>query len=91
MQPGLVFRSLTLGSQVFIFLFLTAAYHVKIDNTWNPQRWSRRVSLDLSNPQSVHRPDPRRRRGKLHRQDPDRFLTRGNVERLWEWILVWLK
>ena len=82
---------LTGAVQIIIFIILTVAYHVKIDNTWNPRRWRIRRTENLSNPRSVSAPDPRLRRGKLHRENKDRFLSQGNLKALKEWIWVWTK
>ena len=82
---------LTCAIQIIIFVILSLAYHVKIDDTWNPRRWRIRRSENLSNPKSVLAPDPRLRRGKLHRQNKDRFFSQENVKAFRDWIWVWMK
>ncbi|KAG8528725.1 uncharacterized protein KY384_006412 [Bacidia gigantensis] len=66
---------------IFIFLLLAAAYHVKIDNSWNPLNWSIAASEDLSNPEKALQPNPLYRRGRLHRKDRDSVVTYRNLEK----------
>lgn len=82
---------LTCVVQVIVFIILSMAYHVKLDKTWNPRGWRVRANEDLSNPKSVSASDPRRRRGKLHRQNQDHFLSKENLVGFLEWVWVWMK
>ena len=79
------------ASQIFIFLLISAAYHVKIDKTWNPLGWSISASEDLSNPERASQTNATYRRGKLHRRDPDHTASWQNIRGFCEWIWVWMK
>ena len=82
---------LTCAVQIIVFIILSMAYHVKLDKTWNPRRWRVRANEDLSNPKSVSAPDPRLRRGKIHRQNQVHFLSQENLKAFQEWVWVWMK
>ncbi|KAL8829028.1 MAG: hypothetical protein Q9191_002250 [Dirinaria sp. TL-2023a] len=68
----------------FIAAYIT--YHVKVDRTWNPLKWSRSASEDLNNPVKAVRRDPSRRRGKLSRSQRDRVISQQNLLSFWEWV-----
>lgn len=74
----------------FIFVLLVAAYHIKDEREWNPLRWTRRITMDISNPMVTREKDLRRRKGRLHRANRKSFFNRENGVRIWEFICVWL-
>jgi amino acid transporter len=73
-----------------IFIVLILAYRVRLEG-FNPSNWTRRANEDLRNPLSIAQSDPRLRRGRLHRANPDVLFSRGNAERFIQWLWVWLK
>lgn len=75
---------------ILIFLIFVAAYHVKMDRTWNPLKWSRSASEDLNNPVKAVPRDPSRRRGKLSRSQRDRVISQQNLLSFWEWVWTWV-
>ncbi|MCJ1468528.1 hypothetical protein MMC07_007157 [Pseudocyphellaria aurata] len=76
---------------LFIFVLFVVAYHIKDEREWNPLHWTRRVTLDISNPMVTREKDLRRRKGRLHRANRRSFFSRANGVRFLEYIWVWLK
>ena len=73
---------------VFVFIALVIVYHVKEEGI-NPLSWTRNTSNDLTNVVSVAK--PHRRKGKFHRVDKDKALTKNNIKAFFEVIWVWMK
>jgi amino acid transporter len=63
-------------TNVFVFVVLVSAYHIKDKQVWNPLKWSHRVTMDTKNPTVTREKDVRRRKGRL----PQGYL-RGCVYR----------
>ena len=78
-------------TNVFVFVLLVSAYHIKDQQGWNPLKWSRRVTMDVNNPTVTREKDIRRRKGRLHRANKKTFFCKENGYRILEFIWTWLK
>jgi len=74
-----------------IFCLLVVLYHVKDERTWNPFRWTRRATMNVSGPMETTQTDPLKRRGRLHRQNLKRFWSYENLVVFRDFIWVWMK
>jgi hypothetical protein len=66
------------------------AYHVMLDQTWNPLRWERRLDLDLQHPEPVS-VTRRPRVGRLALPNEEELLNRENAWALLSFIGAWMK
>lgn len=78
-------------TNVFVFVLLVSAYHIKDRQGWNPLRWSRRVTMDIYNPTVTREKDVRRRKGRLHRANTKILFCKENALRVVEYIWTWMK
>ena len=78
-------------TNVFVFVLLVSAYHIKDRQGLNPLKWSRRVTMDINNPTVTREKDIRRRKGRLHRANKKVFFCRENAYRVLDFIWTWLK
>ena len=76
---------------VFVFILLISAYHIKDQQGWNPLRWSRRVTMDVNNPTVTREKDFRRRKGRLHRANKKKVFCKENAARVGDFIWTWVK
>jgi hypothetical protein len=66
------------------------AYHVMLDQTWNPLGWTRRFNQDLEHPEPVaviRRP----RAGKLDLPNKEQILTGENAWQIGSFVWSWLR
>jgi hypothetical protein len=73
-----------------VFAIITMAYHVMLDQTWNPLQWQRRHDPDLQHPEPItvtRRP----RAGKLELPNEEEVLTRENAWAIWTFVWAWIK
>jgi yeast amino acid transporter len=78
-------------TNVFVFVFLVSAYHIKDQQGWNPLKWSRRITMDINNPTVTREKNIRRRKGRLHRANKKTFFCKENAVRVLEFIWTWMK
>lgn len=76
---------------VFVFIILVSAYHIKDQQGWNPLKWSRRITMDINNPTVTKEKDFRRRKGRLHRANKKTLFCKENADRIREFIWTWVK
>jgi amino acid transporter len=74
-----------------IFCLLATLYHIKDERTYNPFRFTRRATMNISGPMETMQTDPLKRRGRLHRANMQRFWVHENLIVLKDFIWVWLK
>jgi hypothetical protein len=76
--------------QMVAFALITMSYHVMLDQTWNPFRWTRRINQELENPDPVsvaRRP----RAGKLKLPEEKEILSIQNAKALGGFIWSWMR
>ena len=78
-------------TNIFVFVFLISAYHIKDMQGWNPLKWSRRVTMDINNPTVTREKDIRRRKGRLHRANTKKVFCKENAQGVLEYLWTWLK
>jgi hypothetical protein len=76
--------------QIVVFALIAMAYHVMLDQTWNPLGWTRRFNQDLEHPEPVaviRRP----RAGKLDLPNKEQILTGENAWQIGSFVWSWLR
>lgn len=74
--------------QIPVFLILTIAYHVKLDEA-NPLNWSLKHNDDMSDPMTVANPDDRRGRLKFNLKGNP--VTLNNAKNVADFVWAWMK
>lgn len=74
-----------------IFILLIGLYHIKDEQTWNPLRWTRRATMNIAGALETTQADPSKRRGRLHRQNKEKFFVVENFKVFGEFVWIWLK
>jgi amino acid transporter len=76
---------------VFVFVVIVTAYHIKDEREWNPLRWTRRVTMDIRNPTVTREKNIELRKGRLHRANRETFFCKENALKYLEFVWAWLK